>query len=120
AADAPENVPPAVAALIDPGKDVLFNRSYISRRETPLGEVRLLKRGEDAAVVQTLLYTSMLRRVVGEIGKKEKANWPSSQPGHEDSARYMDALTEAQRVLWSRIPRDEQKKDGLRQNLLIE
>ena len=76
--------------------------------------MRILKRG-DATVVETLLYTKVLSRVVGEIRKKELANWP----GNPDAARYVEALEQAQKQIWSRLPTDERLADR-RQKLWID
>ena len=83
-----------------------------------VGEVRLIRRG-DADVVQTLLYTKILARVVGEIGKKELANWPAGQPGHEDALRYVATLDEVQPADLEPQPPDESGADR-RQKMRIE
>ena len=57
----------------------------------------------------------MLSRVVGEIRKKELANWP----GNPDAARYVEALERAQKQIWSRLPTDQRVADR-RQKLWIE
>lgn len=76
-----------------------------------VGEVRLVARG-DATVVQTLLRTKVLARVVGEIRKKEAANWPPDAAGHGDMLRYVDTVAGAAAA----APADDQR----RQRLLIE
>ena len=76
------------------------------------GEVRLVARG-DAVVVQTLLATKVLKRVVAEIRKKEERNWPVGAPGHDDMVRYVDAVSAVAEQLEAAHP-DE------RQRLLIE
>lgn len=60
------------------------------------GEVRVLRRGE-AAVVQTVLSSKVLRQVLGRIAEKERRNWPAGAPGHDDAERYVAALAEAGR-----------------------
>lgn len=63
-----------------------------------VGEVRLLSRG-DAVVVQTLLSTKLLGRVVGEIRQKEEGNWPKDS---EDTRAYLMALEAAREKLEKR------------------
>jgi hypothetical protein len=60
-----------------------------------------------------------LSRVVGEIRKKELANWPSERAGHADAVRYVDALADVQKQIWERMPKDKQVEDR-RQRMLIE
>jgi len=98
-------------------QDEVVARSFVPSPERRVGEVRLLRRG-DANVVQTLLYTKLLRRVVGEIRQKELANWPEG-PGHEDALRYVDALAAAQEELWGRLLAGGQVRDR-RQKLWVE
>ena len=78
----------------------------------------MIRRG-DADVVQTLLYSKILARVVAEIRKKELANWPADQPGHEDALRYVEMLAAVQKEIWNRMPRDEIGTDR-RQKMGIE
>ncbi|HYD47116.1 MAG TPA: hypothetical protein VEB21_02145 [Terriglobales bacterium] len=115
---AQSDVPPSVAPLLKADDDQLINRTYLEPQTKPVGEVRLLRRG-NASVVQTMLYTEVLRRVVGEISKKENNNWPQDHPQRGDAARFLDALTEAQQIMWSKVPKHERGADR-RQNLLIE
>lgn len=106
------------AALLDASADKIVQRVFVPSPEQKVGEVRLILRG-DANVVQTLLYTKVLSRVVGEIRKKELANWPADRAGHGDAARYLDALIDVQQKIWERMPKD-QKVEDRRQRMLIE
>lgn len=83
-----------------------------------VGDTRLLARG-DAVVVQTLLSTKMMSRVVAEIRIKEEKNWPDGQPGADARVAYIDALTAARDVLEKRVPVGPEWIDR-RQRLLIE
>jgi hypothetical protein len=83
-----------------------------------VGEVRLLRRGA-AAVVQTVLDTALLRRVVAEIRKKEEPNWPVGRPGHDDSLRYLAALDQVADQIRARRPTDP-RRTRRRLHLLIE
>jgi hypothetical protein len=56
-----------------------------------VGEVRLLQRGP-GVVVQTLLVTKLLSRVVSEIHDKEHGNWPAD---YEPARSYLAALDAA-------------------------
>lgn len=77
-----------------------------------VGEVRLVERGE-VTVVQTLLWTKLLSRVLSEIRSKEGSNWP---PGTEGTQRYLAALDAAKETLEAR--RDE--NGDRRRRLFIE
>jgi hypothetical protein len=111
-------VPPRLGPLLDPSHDQSVERAYVPKPEEKVGEVRLIRRG-DAAVVQTLLYSKVLARVVAEIRKKELANWPEGQPGHDDALRYAATLAGVQKQIWDRMPRDEIGSDR-RQKMGIE
>jgi hypothetical protein len=116
AAGAGPAVPARLAARLDSAADEVVARVRVPSEQRPVGEVRLLRRG-DADVVQTLLYTKVLSRVVGEIRKKELANWPAP-PGRADATRYVDALAATQERLWKALPTDP--KADRRQKLWIE
>jgi len=115
AAAAAEGVVPArLAPWLDASRDQLLHRAYVPSPERRVGEVRILRRG-DATVVQTLLYSKVLSRVVGEIRKKELANWPHSP----DAAAYLETLARVQKLIWSRLPSDARVSDR-RQKMWIE
>jgi len=78
-------------SLLDPGADRVLSRVVVPDPARRVGEVRLLSRG-NAVVVQTLLSTKVLARVVGEIRKKEDSAWPQGSSGRADSERYVSAL----------------------------
>ncbi len=116
-AGAGEAVPERLRARLDARADEVVARSYVPSQEKPVGEVRLLRRG-DANVVQTLLYTKVLSRVVGEIRRKELANWPDG-PGRVEALRYAEALGAAQQRLWGEL-RARGPAGDRRQKLWIE
>jgi len=98
-------VPPAAergAALLDAGADVRIDRAFVPSADRRQGEVRIIRRGPHV-VVQTLLYSKVIKRVVGAIVDKERAGWPEKSEGHADMERYVAALQEAQR----QIPKPE-------------
>ena len=105
------------AARLDAAADEVVARGLVPSPERRVGEVRLIRRG-DADVVQTLLYTKVLSRVVGEIRRKELANWPEG-PGHDDALRYVDALVAVQKQLWGRLSAAAPTRDR-RQKMWIE
>jgi hypothetical protein len=111
-------VPPQLAPLLDAAHDRVVQRAFAPSPEEKVGEVRLIRRG-DADVVQTLLYSKLLARVVAEIRRKELANWPAGQPGSEDAQRYVAMLDAVQKKIWDRMPRDEVGADR-RQKMGIE
>jgi hypothetical protein len=45
-------------------------------------------------VVQTVLYSTVLRQVLGKIAEKEDRNWGASKVGGADSRAYVAALRE--------------------------
>lgn len=76
---------------LDPATDRVVTRAVVPDQVRRQGEVRLVTRG-DATVVQTLLATKVLGRVVAEIRRKEERNWPSGGSGHDDMRRYVEAV----------------------------
>ncbi len=78
-----------------------------------MGEVRLVSRG-DATVVQTLLSTRLLSRVIAEIRSKEEHNWPR---GDESVKGYVAALEAARDTVEKR---DDGDWTDRRRRLLIE
>jgi hypothetical protein len=111
-------VPPRLAPLLDPTSDRIGRRAFVPSEAQKVGEVRLVRRG-DGDVVETLLYSKVLSRVVAEIRKKELANWPPDQPGRDDALRYVAALESVQKQIWERLPRSEVVRDR-RQKLFID
>ncbi len=111
-------VPDAIAPLLAAADDRVVNRTVVPSPEQRVGEVRLIQRGR-ANVVQTLLYTPVLKRVVGEIRSKEERNWPVGVAGHDDAMRYLEALVRAQERIWDEFPKFNRQADR-RQKLLIE
>ncbi|HET9063539.1 MAG TPA: hypothetical protein VFO62_09650 [Candidatus Binatia bacterium] len=102
--------------------DEVLARVAVPNPESPVGEVRLLRRG-DATVVQTLLVTRLLPRVTAEIRIKEERNWPAELPGHADMLTYVQALSGAQEQLRAALPAANARNvaDGDRRlRLLIE
>jgi len=117
AADAEATVSPKLQARLDARADEIVARSYVPSEERRVGEVRLVRRG-DANVVQTLLYTKVLSRVVGEIRKKELANWPDG-PGRADALRYVEALDAVRERVFRELSQRDPKGDR-RQKLWVE
>lgn len=111
-------VPPRLAPLLDAASDQIVRRSFVPSEAQKVGEVRLVRRGS-SDVVETLLYSKVLSRVVAEIRKKELANWPPDQPGRDDALRYVEALESVQKQIWDRLPRSEVARDR-RQKLIID
>jgi hypothetical protein len=69
--------------------------------------------------MQTVLYTTILKRVVGEIRKKELASWPPGRAGHDDALRYIEALRDARDRIEERLAR-RGRRGGRRRTMLIE
>ena len=85
------------AALLDMSHDVVVDRVFVPSAEKPQGEVRIVRR-DGHVVVQTLLYTRVLKRIIRAIGEKERRNWPGGAAGHDDMERYLTALEDFRRA----------------------
>jgi hypothetical protein len=99
-------VPPKLAPWLDTAQDQIAQQAYVPNPAQRVGEVRILRRG-DATVVETLIYSKIPSRVIGEIKKKENANWP----GDPDAAAYLAALEQVQKTVASRMPPDGHRSD---------
>jgi hypothetical protein len=97
-------VPPRLAPWLDMANDQLVRKAFVPNPIQRIGEVRILRRS-DATVVQTLIYSKVPERVIGEIRKKENANWP----GNADAAAYLEALAEVQKSI--RLPAESRGAD---------
>ena len=111
-------IPTALAPHLDLAQEKVVARVDVPDTARRVGQVRVVHRGE-ADVVETVLYTKLLRRVVAEIRKKEEPNWPEGHAQRADSLRYLEALEKAQQELWAKTPRLDRNADQ-RQKLLIE
>ncbi len=80
--------------------EVVLQDCTVEAGGSPIGSVRLLRRDPNLVVVQTLLQTVLMKRVVAEIRKKEEANWPDGSTAAESARRYVAALEAAQQQLW--------------------
>ncbi len=109
---------PIATPLLDASHDERLHAVDVPSTAQKVGEVRLVRRGS-RDVVQTVLYTKVLSRAVGEIRRKELAAWPESRLGHDDSMRYVAAITAAQKEIWQRLLRDV-RTDDRRQSMWIE
>jgi hypothetical protein len=69
----------------------MVERAFVPSEKRPQGEVRLVRR-DGQAIVQTVLYTRLLKRVLANITGKERRNWPPEIAGHDDMERYVAAL----------------------------
>lgn len=85
--------------LLDWTGDHILNRVVVPSNERPQGEVQLIQR-RDLLVVQTLLSSRILKRVVATIDIKENQSWPAQREGHADSLRYRDELYRAAEKSW--------------------
>jgi len=113
-----ESIAPALAPLFDGAADAVVAATPVPSPDRRVGDVRLLRRGT-VAVVQTVLDTALLPRVVAEIRKKEEGNWPPDKPGHDDAARYVATLEQVAEQLRSQQPKDPHRTHR-RLHLLIE
>ncbi len=109
---------PKYAALFDGSKDEVIRREFVPSEEQRQGEVRLIRRG-DGAVMQTVISSTVLRRVVNAIRRKELASWPPERRGHADALRYIAALRQAAEEIRNRA-RGGGDRGGRGLTLLIE
>lgn len=86
--------------------------------ERPHGEVTLLVRAGES-VIETFLHSRVLRRVVAEIALKEEAAWPPHSRFAADRARYVRALERAERAVWRKHQRLDERRTHV-PKLLIE
>ena len=100
----------------------VYARAAVPDEARKVGEVRLLER-EGATVVETVLATRVIERVVAEIRLKEERNWPPDCEGHADMTRYTTALADAAKAIRAKVgPADARNADDptRRARLLID
>ncbi len=115
---APAAPPTGAARLFDDTGDTIVRSAFVPSEDRQQGEVRLIRR-DGAAVMQTVLYTTILKRVVAEIRMKELASWPPDREGHADALRYIAALGEARDRIQDRFAKRGSGGDR-RRTMLIE
>ena len=99
-------------------QDQIVRRVVVPSRDQPQGEVRLIRR-HNLLVVQTLLSSRILKRVVAAIDAKERRHWPEAHEGHVASSRYREELFRATEKAWEFF-RQRGNRDETRQTLAIE
>jgi len=87
------------ARQLDWSEDLILQRVVVPSSEQPQGEVQLIRR-RDLLVVQTLLSSRILKRVVAAIDAKEGRSWPEAREGHAESNHYREALFRATEKSW--------------------
>ncbi|PLY00897.1 MAG: hypothetical protein C0624_11210 [Desulfuromonas sp.] len=90
---------PRFAAQLDPQQDLVVRRTIVPSPAQPHGEVQVVRRGE-LVVIQILLTSRVLKRVVAAIHTKEEKRWPQGSDGHAGSLRYRDELYKAVEHSW--------------------
>jgi len=108
----------ALSPLLDASRDVVVRSALVPYALFPQAEVRLIRRN-GSVVMQTVIVSRFLKRVVGEIRRKEESAWTPGREGHEDSQRYVDALDRAYRAEEVASRARDAGEDG-RRSLLIE
>lgn len=98
--------------------DRIARRAFLPSAERRHGELRLVRRG-DATCVQTLLYSSAMRRGLQNMRKRERNFWPEGQAGFVDSTAYLAALEQAARRIEQAFDERTDRNDA-RQKMLIE
>ena len=95
--------------------EVVIRHALVPADPPYQGEVRLLRR-ESAQVVQTLLHSKVMNRVVAAIQKKEQKGWPQGKEGGAESRRYTEELVLAYETVRERAK--ERQKGGERDRYL--
>lgn len=103
---------------LDWTQDRVVQRVVVPSSERPQGEVQLVAR-QDLLVVQTLLWSPILKRVVAAIDAKESRSWPEAREGHADSLHYREELFRATETSWEAFRQREDRSQD-RQALSIE
>lgn len=109
---------PRYSKLLDSSQDQIVKRVVVPSAKKPQGEVQLIQRGE-LLVVQTLLASRIIKRVVAVIDTKEQRKWPETRDGYIDSVRYREELFRATRKIWKGFKKRSDKSE-IRQYLVIE
>lgn len=111
---------PALSLAGERGAELLIRRTPVPADPPYQGEVRVLRR-DSAQVVQTILNSKVMNRVVAAIREKESQDWPKEREGALDSRRYTEELVLAYQALRERS-RERQKRgeDDRYLQLLIE
>ena len=106
-------VPPQSVQGSEVELETLIQRP-IPNRFIKQGEIRVLKQ-DDAVIVQTILHTKYLDRIVEEIDKKEKEYWGDE---HEASRSYVSRLQEAVAEAHALAARNGEEKRRLAINFI--
>jgi len=85
-----------LAPLLDASRDEIVRSAVVPSVLLPLAEVRLIRR-DGSVVMQTVIASSLLKRVIEEIRNKERSAWKPGAEGYADSERYLAALDKAYR-----------------------
>lgn len=92
-------------------------RAFIEQAGNRHGEVRFTRNSEHTRV-ETILYSSILRHVVGQIAKAELELFPEGDRDHEAARLYLQALQNAERRVWQKFRSRNQRTDR-RQKMLV-
>lgn len=106
------------AEQLDWSQDRIVQRVMVPSAEHPQGEVQLIQR-RGLLVVQTLLSSRILKRVVAAIDAKEGRSWPEVRQGYIASIRYREELFRATEKAWEAF-RQREDRNQARQTLAIE
>ncbi len=106
------------AEQLDWTQDQIVKRVVVPSVEQPQGEVQLIRR-HDLLVVQILLSSRILKRVVAVIDAKEKRRWPETHDGYAASNRYREELFRATEKAWEAF-RQRSDRNETHQTMAIE
>jgi predicted RND superfamily exporter protein len=104
--------------LVSERQDLPARWTAIPRDPPQVGTLRLVKRGT-AVVLQTDLETTVLRRVLGAIQKREQERWQPESPERPDMERYLAQLKAAVALVEQRVAARPASQDR-RRRLQIE
>ncbi len=101
---------PTFAFSAQESSEVLIWRALIPTKPPYQGEVRLIRR-DSALIMQTILYSKVLKHVIAAIQKKEFKTWPEDREGWIDSRRYTDELLRAYETIQARAKSRKNRED---------
>jgi hypothetical protein len=103
----PDATRQSVEPHLDRSADQILERRPITSRGRRHGEVRVIRRGE-AVVIQTLLSSKILKRVVAGIRDRELESWPPGREGHAAALTYLAALDATTKATRGGSPRSHE------------
>lgn len=96
----------------------VVRRVVVPAADQPQAEVQVVRRGPEL-LVRTIIFSTILRRVVAAIDAKEAKRWPEESAGFVESQRYREQLYAATETVRQRFA-ERSDPAQRRQALVIE